>query len=74
MALQLRVKLITGDTHRIPMKDTDPEAVIKRLLNGHVPFNREWVNGSDGEVIRVSAIASAVVEPAGGGKPTVAWT
>lgn len=66
MELHLRVKLINGDTHVIRVEDVDPQAVARKIQLGHEPFNREWLEAGDAELVRVSAIVSVHVEPTGG--------
>jgi hypothetical protein len=64
--LQLRVQLITGAAHAIELPDEDPGDVLRRLRDGAEPFNSEWLEASNGELIRMSAIVSMRIEPAGG--------
>ena len=66
MPLTVRVKLVNGDTHRIELPDDDPAEVLRRLNDGAEPFNSEWVEAGNGELVRMSAIVSMYVEPAGG--------
>lgn len=71
MALQIRVKLVNGDTHRITLQEGDPEEVLKKLRMSAAPFSGEWLESTDGEMIRVSAIASLFVEPRAGDNPLI---
>ncbi len=64
--LTVRVKLINGDTHRIELPDDDPAEVLRRLREGAEPFNSDWVEAGSGELVRMSAVVSMYVEPAGG--------
>ena len=65
MTLQLRVKLTTGDTHRLAIgDDDDPDNVARRFKSAEAPFDDEWLTTADGELIRKSAIVWAAVEPA----------
>ena len=64
--LTVRAKLVNGDTHRIELPDEDPAQGLRRLSDGAEPFNSEWVDAGNGELVRMSAIVSMYVEPAGG--------
>jgi len=65
VAVQLRVKLTTGDVHRIAVDvEDDPDKLLERFKNGEEPFGEEWLTTADGELIRTSAIIWASVEPA----------
>jgi hypothetical protein len=68
--LTVRVKLVNGDTHRIELPDDDAADVLRRLNTRADPFNSDWVDGGNGELVRMSAIVSMYVEP-GGGRPQV---
>ena len=70
MPLTVRAKLVNGDTHRIELPDDDPAEVLRRLRDGAEPFNSDWVEAGNGELVRMSAIVSMYVEP-GGGRPQV---
>jgi hypothetical protein len=63
--LQIRVQLVTGAAHSIELPDEDPATVLRRLRTGGEPFNSEWLEASNGELIRMSAIVSMRIEPAG---------
>jgi len=64
MALQLRVTLVTGKVHRVPLNDEDPAVVIEKLKQGTAPFSAKWLETEDGELLNFAAIASVYVEPA----------
>jgi hypothetical protein len=68
--LTVRVKLVNGDTHRIELPDDDPVEVLRRLNDGAEPFDSDWVDAGNGELVRMSAMVSMYVEP-GGGRPQV---
>jgi hypothetical protein len=65
MGLVLRVKLITGDSHRVPIPEDDPDTVVKKIVASESPFAQDWVEAADGELIRVSAIVSVQIEQGG---------
>ena len=65
MPLRLRVNLVNGSTHRILVEEDDPADVVKKLRMNAGPFGADWLEAIDGEMIRVSAIASLYLEPAG---------
>jgi hypothetical protein len=64
MPLRVRVNLLNGSTHRILVEEDDPQDVIKKLRMNAAPFSSDWIEAIDGEMIRVSAIASLGLEPA----------
>lgn len=65
MALRVRVNLVNGSTHRVLVEAERPADVLKKLRMNSAPFNDDWVEAIDGELLRVSAIASVDADPAG---------
>jgi hypothetical protein len=65
--LQIRVQLVNGAAHSIELPGEDPGDVLTRLQTGSEPFNSEWLDAGNGELIRMSAIVSMRIEPADGG-------
>jgi hypothetical protein len=65
MAHQLRVTLVTGKVHRVPLQDeSSASAIMNRIERDEAPFALDWFRCADGELIHKHAIASLVVEPA----------
>ena len=67
MPIELLVTLVTGDKRRINVDEDDAAAVAKRLRMNAAPFSAEWIEADDGELIRVSAIATVRIAPSDDG-------
>jgi hypothetical protein len=62
MPIRVRVNLVNGSTHRILVEEDDPATVLEKLRMNAAPFSAEWIETIDGEIVRISTIASLGVD------------